>query len=224
MLRVFIGYDPRQPVAYSVLQFSLMRRSSRPVAITPLVIEQLPIKRMGLTPFTYSRFLVPQLCDFQGWALFLDLDMLVQADIAELFDMADQNSAVMVVKSGARFEWACVILFNCGHPDNRTLTPENVEKAEGMHGIGWTDKIGSLPAEWNHLVMYDPPKPAKLLHYTAGMPCYPETKDLGYAEEWMKELKQMTMIAPWAQLMGSSIHAKPVLERLERAKQQKPAG
>lgn len=220
MLRVFIGYDPRQPVAYNVLQFSLMRRSSRPVAVTPLVIQQLPIKRTGLTPFTYSRFLVPQLCGFEGWGLFLDLDMLVQGDIAELFDLADENSAVMVVKNGARFEWASVILFNCGHPDNRKLTPEYLETAEGLHGIAWTEKIGSLPAEWNHLVMYDPPKPAKLLHYTAGMPCYPETKDLGYAEEWMKELKQSTTIAPWAQLMGNSVHAKPVLERLQRAKQK----
>jgi hypothetical protein len=186
------------------------------------VIQQLPIKRTGLTPFTYSRFLVPQLCNFEGWALFLDLDMLVQGDIAELFDLADENSAVMVVKNGARFEWASVILFNCGHPDNRKLTPEYLETAEGLHGIAWTDKIGALPPEWNHLVMYDPPKPAKLLHYTAGMPCYPETKDLGYANEWMTELKQMTMIVPWAQLMGNSVHAKPVLERLARAKQQKP--
>jgi hypothetical protein len=223
MLRVFIGYDPRQPVAYSVLQFSLVRRSSRPVAVTPLVIEQLPITRTGLTPFTFSRFLVPQLCNFEGLALFLDLDMLVQGDIAELFDLADEDSAVMVVKSGARFEWASVILFNCGHPDNRQLTPDYLETAKGLHGIPWTEKIGSLPPEWNHLVMYDEPKPAKLLHYTAGMPCYPETKELGYADEWMKELKLMTSIAPWAQLMGNSVHAKPVMERLERMKQDKPA-
>ncbi|QEX23681.1 hypothetical protein FRZ61_36200 [Hypericibacter adhaerens] len=219
MLHVFIGYDPRQPVAYNVLHFSLMRRASRPVAITPLVIQQLPLKRTGLTPFTFSRFLVPHLCNFEGRALFLDLDMLVQGDIAELFDMADDN-AVMVVKSASRFEWASVMLFNCAHLDNRKLTPEFVETAEGLHGINWTDKIGSLPPEWNHLVMYDPPKPAKLVHYTAGMPCYPETKDLGYAAEWMAEFKQATQIAPWAMLMGSSIHAKPVLERFERAKGQ----
>jgi hypothetical protein len=224
MLRVFIGYDPRQPVAYNLQQNSLIPRSSRPVAVTPLVIEQLPITRTGLTPFTFSRFLVPQLCNFEGWALFLDLDMLVQGDIAELFDLADENNAVMVVKSGARFEWASVILFNCGHPDNRQLTPDYLETAKGLHGIPWTEKIGSLPAEWNHLVMYDEPKPAKLLHYTAGMPCYPETKELGYADEWMKELKLMTSIAPWAQLMGNSVHARPVMERLERMKQSKPAG
>jgi hypothetical protein len=222
MLPIFIGYDSRQPVAYNVLQFSLMRRSSRPVAITPLVIEQLPIKKTGLTPFTYSRFLVPQLCNYEGWALFLDLDILVQGDIAELFDMADEDSAVMVIKSASRFEWASVMLFNCGHPDNRKLTPEFVEKAEGLHGISWTDKIGSLPPEWNHLVMYDEPKPAKLLHYTAGLPCYPETKYLGYADEWMSEAKLINTIAPWATLMGRSIHAKPVMERLQRAKQEKP--
>jgi hypothetical protein len=221
MLRVFIGYDSRQPIAYNVLQFSLMRRASRPVSITPLVIEQLPIKRTGLTPFTFSRFLVPHLCGFEGWALFLDLDMLVQGDIAELFDMAD-DSAIMVVKSASRFEWASLMLFNCGHPDNRRLTPEFIEKAEGLHGINWTDKIGTLPAEWNHLVMYDAPKPAKLLHYTAGMPCYPETKNLGYADEWLGELKQLTTIAPWVTLMGRSVHAKPVMERLEQAKQEKP--
>ena len=75
MLRVFIGYDDRQPVAYNVLQFSIATRSSRPVTITPLIINQLPIKRTGLTPFTFSRFLVPWLCDYQGTALFLDIDM-----------------------------------------------------------------------------------------------------------------------------------------------------
>ena len=73
------------------------------------MIQQLPLKRMGLTPFTYSRFLVPQLCNYEGWALFLDLDMLVQGDIAELFDLADESQAVMVVKSNARFEWASVM-------------------------------------------------------------------------------------------------------------------
>lgn len=58
-LRIFIGYDHRQAVAYNVLQFSLYRRSSRPLAISPLVLPTLPMKRQGLTPFTFSRFLVP---------------------------------------------------------------------------------------------------------------------------------------------------------------------
>ncbi len=216
MLRVFIGYDDRQPVAYNVLQFSIATRSSRPVAITPLIISQLPIKRSGLTPFTFSRFLVPWLCDFQGVALFLDIDMLVLGDIAELFDMIDDN-AIMVSKNRLKFEWASVMLFNCGHPDNRVLTPEYVETAENLHSISWTAGVGNLPSEWNHLVMYDEPKPAKLVHYTAGIPCFPETKDLGYGPEWMNELKTAMAAKSWHTLMARSVHAKPVLERLKLA-------
>ncbi len=83
-LCIFIGYDPRQAVAYNVLQYSLLSRSSRPLSITPLVLETLPIGRQGLTPFTYSRFLVPWLCNYEGWGLFLDLDMLALGDISEV--------------------------------------------------------------------------------------------------------------------------------------------
>lgn len=206
-LRIFIGFDPRQPVAYTTLQHSILTRASRPVAITPLVIEQLPIKRAGVTPFSYSRFLVPWLCDFEGSALFLDVDILVLADIVELFGMLD-GSAVMVSKNRLRFEWASVMLFNCAHPENRILTPEHVESAENLHQIGWTNAIGELPGEWNHLVMYDPPKPAKLVHYTAGIPCFPETKDLGYAEEWLAAVKAATSAKPWRVLMRNTVHAK----------------
>ena len=216
MLRVFIGYDDRQPVAYNVLQFSIATRSTQPVAVAPLIIGQLPLKRQGLTPFSFSRFLVPWLCDYQGTALFLDIDMLVLGDIAELFAMMD-NSAVMVSKNRLTIEWASVMLFNCGHPDNRRLTPDFIETAEQLHSISWTDKIGELPAEWNHLVMYDEPKPAKLVHYTAGIPCFPETKDLGYAAEWMAELKTAMAAKSWHTLMAKSFHAKPVLDRLKLA-------
>lgn len=225
MMRVFIGYDDRQPVAYNVLQYSIMARASRPIAITPLVIGQLPIKRSGLTPFTFSRFLVPWLCNFEGTALFLDIDMLVLSDIAQLFDMTD-GSAVQVVKNRVKFEWASVMLFNCAHPDHRRLTPEYVETAESkdLLGLGWTTAIGELPAEWNHLVMYDPPKPAKLVHYTAGIPCFPETRELGYGPEWMKELKAAMNARPWSVLMANSVHAKPVLERLRAKPPQTGSG
>jgi hypothetical protein len=221
MLRIFIGYDHRQPLSLAVLNYSILSRSSRPVSITPLVLPQLPIKRSGLTPFTFSRFLVPWLCGFEGPALFLDVDMLVQGDIAELFDHFDPEQAVMICRNTKKFEWASVMLFNCGHSDNRILTPDFVELGEGLHTINWTDRIGSLPDEWNHLVMYDEPKPAKLLHYTCGLPIYPETKPLGYAEEWAREAKAATSVASWQTLMGHSVHAKPVMERLKQLEEKK---
>jgi len=210
-LKIFIGFDHRQPVSLSVLAQSIYTYSKTPVAITPLVYNQLPMTRKdGLTPFTWSRFLVPYLCDYRGWALFLDLDMLVRDDITKLFDLADEKYAVMVAKNPKKFEWASVMLFNCGHPANKVLTPDYVNEAKGLHGINWCkpEEIGGIPAEWNHLVGYDKPRSdAKLIHYTQGVPCFPETNDSEGADEWFKEHKFMNHARPWEELMGNSVHA-----------------
>jgi len=210
MLRIFIGADPRQPVSLSVLAQSVYRHSSEPVAITPLVIEQLPIKRTGLTPFTFSRFLVPYLCNYEGWALFLDADILLTADIAELFAKADDKYTVMVSKDeNHRFEWASVMLFNCAKC--KILTPEYIETATGLHTIAWAseNEIGDLPREFNFLVGYQEPPEVmpKLIHYTQAMPCYELTQDSPYALEWAREHQYMNSIKPWEELMGNSIHA-----------------
>ena len=214
-LKIFIGYDERQALSYNVLQFSIARRSSDPVSISPLVLNQLPIKRVGLTPFTYSRFLVPWLCDYEGWALFMDADMLVLDDIKKLFALRKDEYAVMVSKNAKRFEWASLMLFNC--EKCKVLTPEFIEKAVKLHTIEWVDEsqVGDIPREWNHLVGYDSRSPsAKIVHFTQGMPCYPETRDCEYAPEWLAEKKQANFIVPWVELMGTSVHAVNVNGRL----------
>lgn len=210
MLRIFIGFDERQPVSFNVLQQSIFMRSSVPVAITPLVLNQLPLKRCGLTPFTFSRFLVPYLCGYQGCALFLDIDMLVKGDIDELFKLYNDKYAVMVSKNEHRFEWASAMLFNCAHPSNKCLTPAYVETAEGLHHIKWCkdEEIGDFPREWNHLVGYDKPRnDAKLVHFTQGIPCFPETLESEYSDEWHAEHKLTNSSVPWIVLMGNSVHA-----------------
>lgn len=221
MIRVFIGYDPRQKVTYNVLQQSIIDHASVPVSITPLVLPTLPIERQGLTPFTYSRFLVPYLCNFEGWALFLDADILLTDDIAKLFELKDDRYAVMVSKNNLKFEWASVMLFNCGHSGNRVLTPDYIEVAKSLHQIGWpgADEIGELPPEWNHLVGYDEPNPsAKLIHYTQGIPAFPETASCEHGEVWRKTAKSAMSTLPWEALMGNSIHAQPVYDRLKQQK------
>ena len=85
LLRIFIGIDKRQPVAYHVLCSSIQRRCSRPVSFTPLIIDQLPIDRVGLTDFTFARYLVPYLCNYEGKALFIDSDILLNSDINNSF-------------------------------------------------------------------------------------------------------------------------------------------
>jgi hypothetical protein len=96
------------------------------------VLPTLPLKRQGLTPFTFSRFLVPWLCDYQGWALFLDIDFLALGDVAELFALGDERYAAMVSKNPKKFEWASMILFNCGHPANKVLTPDYRGRPEAL--------------------------------------------------------------------------------------------
>jgi hypothetical protein len=209
MNRVFIGYDPRQPISFTVLAQSILSRATKPVAIVPLVIEQLDFDRQGLTPFTFSRFLVPHLCGYSGWALFLDADILVRGDITELFALADDQYAVMVSRNPIKFEWASVMLFNCDKC--RILTREFVSVANGLHQIIWTKAIGDLPGDWNHLVGYDAPNPdAKLVHYTQGVPAFEETRDCEHAEEWIEMAKVAMSYEPWINLMGRSVHAANV--------------
>ncbi len=215
MNHIFIGYDHRQPIAHMVLESSIITRAQAPVAVTPLLLHQLPIERTGLTPFTFTRFLVPWLMEYQGWALFLDADMLVLEDINQLFDMKDESKAVMVVKNKERFEWASLMLFNCGHPDNRLLTPEHIEKANALHSIGWTEAIGELPHEWNHIVLYDEPRPdAKLVHYTGGVPVFEETQGCEYSNEWQEEARYACSAMSWAKLMGQSKHVERVMAHM----------
>jgi hypothetical protein len=220
--RVFIGFDQRQAISFTVAATSLIASTETPVAISPLVYQALPLTRKGLTPFTWTRFLVPWLCNYQGWAAFLDADAFLRADINDLFKMADDKYAVMVSEACTgqlAFERASVMLFNCGHPDNSKLTPQFVDTENGLHKIGWTEKVGTFPGEWNHLVGYMPPNPhAKLVHFTQGVPCWPETVDSEHATEWHDMSKIAFSAQDWASLMGNSVHAKPVMERLANAK------
>ena len=103
---IFIGYDPRERAATNVLIDSLYQNSSAPLAITPLVTPQL--EAQGLfrrardpkqsTAFSFTRFLVPYLMGYQGWALFMDCDMLCRADIKQLWDQRDDAYGAMCVQ------------------------------------------------------------------------------------------------------------------------------
>jgi len=222
MIRVFIGFDPREAVAFSVLAFSIQSRASCPVAITPLALSQLngllTRERHALqsTDFSFSRFLTPYLSDYSGWSVFMDCDMLVLDDIAKLYALRNDQYAVMVIKHDhnpreqikfldqpqSRYQkknWSSVMLFN--NSQCSALTPEYVNAASGLelHQFKWLDsdeRIGSLPPEWNHLVGYDPPRPdASLVHFTLGGPYFCEYRHCEYANAWFEERERMLFAA-----------------------------
>jgi hypothetical protein len=163
------------------------------------------------TDFAFNRFLVPYLSNYEGWSLFMDCDMLVRCDIKDLFNEGLDKYAVHVVKHDyqpnpedkflgqkqtiyARKNWSSVILFNnaaCRH-----LDPQSVNRWTGLelHQFKWLDdaQIGSLDAEWNHLVgEYEPNEYARIVHFTRGTPCFPEYRGCEFAKEWREELQHM---------------------------------
>jgi hypothetical protein len=218
MIRVFIGYDSRETVAYGVLAHSINARASQPVAVAPVMLGQLEgvFRRernpLQSTEFSFSRFLVPYLCGFEGWAVFMDCDMLMMDDVANLWKLRDERHAVQVVKHehvpreevkflGAvqtRYQkknWSSVMLMNCARCT--ALTPDYVNRASGLelHQFKWLgsdDLIGALPSGWNHLVGYDAPRPGvSLAHYTIGGPWFTEYAGCEYSAEWFAEREAM---------------------------------
>lgn len=228
MIRVFLGYDEREAVAMHVCTSSILRRASAPVSVCYLAANQLiadyvetHLSGSGLidgdyqpsNAFVFSRFLVPWLCGFEGWALFLDGDMIVRDDIAKLWRLRDPGKAVQVVKHDYRTKfttkyfgqenrdyprkmWSSVVLWNCAHPRHRVLTPELIATSTGafLHRFDWLPDtlIGALPAEWNWLAdeyVHNPD--AKLVHYTIGGPYLDAYAQCDYSSDWHVEARAM---------------------------------
>jgi hypothetical protein len=219
VLRIFIGYDPRESVAFHVLSHSLLRRSSVPLSVSPLVRSQLNsvyTRARGpteSTEFSMTRFLVPALSGYQGWSIFMDCDMLCRADIAGLAAEIERqpDKAVLVCKHDytprterkflghvqtkyTRKNWSSLMLFN--NARCRSLTSDYVNTASGLelHRFAWIDdaSIGELSLDWNWLVgEYEYNPNARIVHFTIGGPYFAAYRDCDYAAEWFAERDSM---------------------------------
>jgi len=242
---VYIGYDEKEDTAYEVLKFSLERIATKPIRVVP--IKKNLIERMGIytrksnmihgqqydeidgkpfsTEFSFSRFLVPALNMYQGYALYMDCDMYIRADVNELFELCkDSYYPLWCVKhkyapeKGIKMDgkeqqpyprknWSSLMMFNCGHEVNEKLTPEAVNTKSGrwLHTFQWLpDKeadIGTIPEEWNWLDNHSSEDiEAKNVHFTTGGPWFNKwgssrEKDTKYAVEWSND-------ADWLQIRG----------------------
>jgi hypothetical protein len=211
MINVFIGYDSKEKVAFNVLSYSILKNSSKPVAITPIYLENIKEdfvrerNNLSSTEFSFSRFIIPHLMNYQGWALFMDCDMLMEADINELWRLRDDRYAVQVCKhdytpknevkflgqTQTKYEkknWSSFMLMNCKKCSQ--LTPNYVNRATGLelHQFKWLEGehlIGDLPLEWNWLAdEYEYKEDVKNVHYTEGGPYFKEYKKCDYADNW----------------------------------------
>ena len=221
-MKVFIGYDPREDIAYQVCKHSILKH--QPDAdVRPLKQSELrdggwytrSADKLASTEFTFTRFLIPELANFNGWAVFMDCDMILTTDIKELFDQADDRYAVMCVKHDykvkeefkmdgqkqtiyPRKNWSSVVLWNCGHPSNKVVDQDMVNEKElngaYFHRFNWLndEEIGELDHTWNYLVgVYDDIEKPNIIHYTEGGPWFENYRDCEFNELWKQELYDM---------------------------------
>ena len=219
MIPIFIGYDSKVKIAYHVLTESILRNSSTPVTICPINLNNLKNiytrkqDPLASTEFSFSRFLVPYLMNYNGWAIFMDSDMVMLSDITELWNLRNEDYAIQVCKHEyipnsknkflgnnqtiyAKKNWSSLMLMNTSKC--KTLTPEYVNTKSGLelHQFKWLDEslIGELPFKWNWLVGEYPYKEDVYnIHFTEGGPYFKEYKNTEYAEEWFK-IYDMTKI------------------------------
>lgn len=225
--RVYIGFDPNEMQAYNVAERSARANASIRLDIKRLALINLKNRHLYHRPterregqlwdvisdapmsteHAISRFFVPMLCEYHGWAVFMDGDVLVRGDMAELFALANPTYAVQVVqhphrqqgaiakKAGQiqtqylRKNWSSVVLWNTEHPAHRFLTTHSLNTLPGrdLHRFCWLadHEIGALPPEWNHLVGVSPAPPkVKLAHFTLGTPNIAGHEEDDFAHEW----------------------------------------
>jgi len=223
-LRIYVGWDSREDIAYQVAKLSIEQLASVPVEIIPL--KQKTLRKNGMywrggdklasTEFTFTRFLIPELNEFDGWAMFIDCDFVFRCDVKEIFDQADDQYAIMCAqhdytpKEGIKMDgqkqtqyprknWSSMMLINCGHPCNQKVTKEFVndpaKTGAFLHRFSWLpdSEVGELSHEYNWLVgWYTEPDDGspKVLHYTEGGPWFPEYENCEYANDYYKVERQ----------------------------------
>lgn len=210
-LKIFIGWDSREPECSDVLAYSLRKHASIPLDIHYLKLAELdfdrPLDPLQSTEFTYSRFLVPHFCHYEGKAVFMDCDMLCLGDIKELNDLDMGPYALRVVKHDhrpiekikmdgkiqttyPRKNWSSLMIMNCA--ELGLWSKQVVENMSGAYLHRFKDipddRIGEIPNTWNTLDWMD--EHTRLIHYTKGGPWFEEWRDHPYGAIWLQYLDE----------------------------------
>jgi hypothetical protein len=184
-IRVFVGSEPEQELALQVLTHSIERHTTHKVRVEALwraveargIVIPLPSRRESRprTPFSFQRFAIPELCGFQGRAIYVDSDMQVFADIAELwtwpFGGHDLLSVIEDASSRRRSQFSVMVL-DCaslrwrvealiGELDRGRYSYEQL-----VYEMAVAKNVGQvLPTRWNSLERHARGE-TSLLHYT----------------------------------------------------------
>lgn len=191
MINVFIGVEKSKYIDFEVLCKSIIMNTNSLVNFVPLITDNIkeynrPYKNQS-TSFTFSRFLVPYLSNYEGWSIFMDSDMLFVEDINNLWTLRNDEYDVMVVKHSyipkydTKFfnnpqtnykmkNWSSLMLFNNSKCKMLSANYVNNSSFEQLHQFHWTTNIGELDKKWNYLVGEYEDEHYSNLHFTYGTP------------------------------------------------------
>jgi len=169
--RVFIGTNQKlHAKAELVIEHSIHKNASRPVEINFIR----PCWQSGCTTFTNHRYHVPELTDYSGFAIYMDVDMLVLGDVYELWEYQQKGKWVTTPMRDD------VSVIDCRAFED--LTDEIVRtkhKSEIQKQIGSRYEVG-IPIAWNTIDTID--QDTKLIHYSdlSTQPWRPNPKETYY--------------------------------------------
>ena len=214
-MRIFIGHDSRFPQATKVCRKSMQNYNDN-LDITFLEKEHL--KKYNFygredipgesTEFSFTRFYVPMVCNYDGIAMFCDNDFLWKCDPTEMTKYLGDKAIAVVKhedmdikqtkmdgitnKSYPRKNWSSLIIFNCSKLKHLTKAYLDSAQASELHELRWVEdnEIAEIPRSYNHLVgYYKKHNRIKAIHYTLGGPWFEECKNGELSEEWYKVLE-----------------------------------
>ncbi|MEO5861678.1 MAG: hypothetical protein ABIQ03_04360 [Burkholderiales bacterium] len=179
-IRVFLAATKAEWLPARVLEFSIRETTALPVEITRICDagRKIPMpratKNRPKTPFSFQRFLVPELCGYKGKAIYLDSDMQVFRDISQLWIWPLDDCDLQTVfgeQEGRRGQFS-VMLLDCErlrwNIDDivAQLDAGILDYAGLMYKMRVVNKIGlDISPHWNGLECFDPDRTC-LLHYT----------------------------------------------------------
>ena len=212
-VKIFIGYDPVEAIAFHTLVQSIMSQATIPFEIIPLDIRNLsmytrPVDLKQSNEFSFTRFLVPYLSEYKGVSIYFDCDMMLRTDIAEVLQEVNDKPVYLVKHdyipkdkykylgtkqyNYPRKNWSSFVVWNCGHNSNKIVTDSfvNTVSAAELHQFKFLkdNEIGELDVRWNWLVgeYNNPPDDVKNVHWTIGGPWFTKYKDVDFADEWLQ--------------------------------------
>jgi hypothetical protein len=206
-ITVFVGTQPEQMLAFKVLEYSIRKYSSMNVQVRALhetvnaahiaIPEPVDPKNRPRTPFSFQRFIIPELMQYRGRAIYLDSDMQVFRDMRELWDWPFKGAQILAVRGPedtGRIPQFSVMVLDC-----ENLRWQIEELVAGLDSRKWSYEqlvyemaaagrvSAELPESWNELERYTASGTA-LLHYTDmdSQPWLTTENILGYV--WCRDL------------------------------------